>query len=248
MKEIAIVIGASSGIGRALVKKLAAENLLVLAVARNQYKLIDLQNSNQDNISILPLDISKHAGRSTICEYLTGDDIIIRSMTCCAAEGGPVKDLCDVTLEEWQYSQQVNVEAPLFMVQLLMPYFVKDSRILFISSNNSSAQGLGCYCVSKAGMFMLYQALRDELKDRSIHVGCVMPGLVATQLIDNALATGLNKFEILQTFKEQKDGNKMLAPDFVAEFLFWLLTETLPDDFSKQEWNISQWIKMKEQR
>lgn len=243
MKAIAIITGASSGIGKALAIALAEQGFFVLAVARTKSLLQSLKKVNPSKIDILITDISTVNGRIAIIKYLSNNKMV-NFLVHCAVEGGPVDQLINVSVKAWQYTHRVNVEAPLFLTQLLIPYLI-NGRVLFISSSKQTAIGLGCYCISKAALLMLFRCLRQELKFNNIAVGCAMPGQVDTTLITSAIKNyEIKPFQILTTLKILKENNQLLSADIIAGFLVWLLTQTTDKEFSKKIWNINQWIKI----
>jgi benzil reductase ((S)-benzoin forming) len=164
----------------------------------------------------------------------------------------PVKPLHTVTLDEFQQHMATNVEGPLFLTQLLLQHerfnnnnnHTASSRILHISSGaaHKPYSGWGAYCTSKAALFMMYRVMDQELQHsdqyRGIRVGSVRPGVVDTPMQDYIRTTSPTIFPDVKRFVDLKQNNQLLPPETSARFIRWLLTETTPDEYAANEWDI----------
>lgn len=232
MKTI-VITGGSSGIGRELALKLSQQGHHIIAIGRNQARLSKLA-SRDSNIEILSADIATEEGRDSV-KKLIGDskvDALINNAGL-AAPSGP---LSKVTAEAWRYQMSVNVEAPLFLSQLLLKNLV-GGRILnmTIYSSYRVTPDLACYGTSKAALNRLTEYMRAEFQEKKLSVGLVLPGIVntniQTQLPAESKAHQLDKLE----------------PSLVAAFLSWLILEADKDKFGRDvfdiydEWHQKYW-------
>lgn len=239
MKPIAIVTGAGTGIGRALVLELARNrNLTVLGVGRRLQKLQETAIYYPERIKVVAADISTNEGRQRILKAIP-EDTAVNYLVHNAGVLTPVKPLAQITLEEWRQHMAINVEGPLFLTQLLLPK-LRRGRILHISSGaaHNPYEGWGAYCTSKAALYMIYQVLREELKTSGIQIGSVRPGVVDTPMQDQVRLASEEVFPNLQKFISLKENNQLIHPKDVAELLTKLLLDTSDEEFSAEEWDL----------
>ncbi|APF19140.1 short-chain dehydrogenase/reductase SDR [Caldithrix abyssi DSM 13497] len=245
-KRIALVTGAGSGIGQALAVCLANEySVSVLAVGRRLSKLEQTQKQNPQRISILAADVSTEQGRALIRARVEKDGAL-NFLIHNAAQLQPVKALKAVTLNEWRQHFAVNVEAPLFLTQELLPFLRKGARVLHISSGaaHHAYAGWGAYCTSKAALHMLYQVWNKELNAAEIYVGSLRPGVVNTPMQDEVRLARKEDFPALERFIQLKQEGKLLAPEIVARFICRVLMDTESTQFIEREWDIREHASM----
>lgn len=245
MSDNVIITGASSGIGKALTLALAEQGKNIYVVARNEANLLLLKKEFPQHIHVIAADVATQEGRNKIKESIPAH-IKISHLVNNAGIMAPSGYLESVDLAAWRYQMAVNVEAPLFLTQKLLP-ILDGGRILNISiySSFKVLVGLGAYGISKAALNMLTEYLKIELKKYQIVVGIVLPGIVDTN-IQNQLSED-ECAEIIQRNNTLKEAGKLLTPATVAKFLKWLLFDTDEHLFSKGVWDIydkthhSQW-------
>lgn len=236
MEAVAVVTGASSGIGRALSLRLVDEGVKVLAVARRREALETLQREG-GRIEAVGADLAQPAGRQAVREAVGQRPVAFLVHNAGVLE--PIGPLADVSLMEWRHSQAVNVEAPLFLTQALLPR-LKGGRVLHVSSGaaHHGYPGWGAYCVAKAGLHMLYQVLREELRARDVAVGSVRPGVVDTPMQTLIRRQTPERFPAVERFIGLKQAGQLRDPRQVADFLAWLLMRSPVEDFPVEEWDI----------
>jgi len=234
--SLIVITGASSGIGRELSLNLAARNLKVLAIGRNQERLEELRSHAPSLIEILSADIGREEDRSKIRSYLS-KNTKISHLVHNAALMAPSGLLENVSLSEWRYQMAVNVEAPLFLTTELLP-FLHGGRILSLTvySSLNVSVGLGAYGVSKAALNMLTKYFQVELKKYNVAVGIALPGLVETNI--QKQLTDDPDIPIRERVNRLKSEKKLLSPKIAADFLSWLLLDTDNQQFSEQLWDI----------
>mmetsp|Transcript_33355 Transcript_33355/g.56550 ORF Transcript_33355/g.56550 Transcript_33355/m.56550 type:complete len:173 (-) Transcript_33355:233-751(-) len=162
---------------------------------------------------------------------------------------------------------RINVEGPLFLTQQLLsppsPHLNHESRVLFVGSGaaHKPYHSWGGYCMSKAALHMMYQVFKEEKttvtsesgqdnmstdsKDSPIsssrlvlppRFGSIRPGVVDTPM-QQTLRTAQD-FENVQFFKNLKEEGKLVSSEKVAKFIDFLLHDTEPDEFERDEWDI----------
>jgi NADP-dependent 3-hydroxy acid dehydrogenase YdfG len=188
--KVAVVTGASSGIGAAVARALNAGGARVALAARREEALLEIQSS---------LD-SASGRKSVVAPTNVTDRDQARSLVARAEEElGPVEILVNCagvmyyTLmknrreEEWERTVEVNCKGALNCVGAVLPGMLERGRghIVTISSNAGRKvfPGLAVYSASKFFVEALSQGLRLETADTGLKVTTIQPGNVATELI-----------------------------------------------------------------
>ena len=239
MKELAIITGGGTGIGKALAVELAQKHSInVLIVGRRLEPLQGTANINPEKIKFCVANVATDEGRYTIVNSIE-KNTVVKYLVHNAAILTPVTSLVDLKLKDWRNHMSINVEAPLFLTQALLTR-MNNSRILNISSGaaHRAVAGWAAYCSSKATLFMLYQQMNKELNTKNIFVASVRPGVVNTPMQTLLRQSDPNAFPDLPLFEQYKDEGKLIPVEIVAGFLADILLNTDNDEFSEKEWDI----------
>ena len=187
--DIALITGASRGIGRSTAKAFASSGLTVYAIARNLEDLNSLQQ-----------EISHEGGR---CIYqstdLMIDDQIDRIVENVKSTGmkiavlvhnagiAKVGQLKDMKPSDWRETIELNLTAPFLLTHKLFPYLADYCHIFFINSvaGRQTFPEWSAYCASKWGLKAMADVLRQELGGTGIKVTSVYPSSVDTALHDH---------------------------------------------------------------
>ena len=99
------------------------------------------------------------------------------------------------------------------------------------------------YCTSKATLLMLGQILKNELAKQGIWFGNVIPGNVDTPMQAEIRAIDPEIMPMVEQWRQYKATGALFEPEFVAQFLEWLLLEVHDAQLGEKEWNIrdSEW-------
>jgi short-subunit dehydrogenase len=187
-KAIAIITGASAGIGRAAASRLRSLGYRLVLNARRGDRLEELAGeTDDDDASVVAGDITDPAVRARVVEACGGRiDLLLNNAGY--AEPGPVE-----TVKEEDYRRQfeVNVFAAGAMIQAVLPTMrrQRSGRILNISSvaGRFGYPLFGWYCASKHALEGLTDALRLEVAPWGIHAVLIEPGPVETEFFDVTL-------------------------------------------------------------
>lgn len=230
-----IVTGGGSGIGRALAWSLAHRNQSVLVVGRREPQLKETAEQSP-LITYHQADLSTQDGWDSLkqrCQSFSE----IKALVNNAGLIEPIALLKEVQLDAWNHLLNTNLNAVLFLTQMLQSKLA-GGRVLNISSGAAHfpIKGWGPYCVSKAALSMLTRCWQEE--SDSIAYASVMPGIIDTAM--QAIArSNLNVDKERAGFYNQlKVKNLLISPETVAAFLTWLLLDIEPQVFSAQEWDI----------
>jgi len=188
-KPIAILTGASTGIGRSLALKLSSKYFIYL-ISRNKQnlnktkELIDMQNND---CQIIVSDISKTNSLDKIYSQIDNKDRI--ELLVNNAGIGVFKSISDTSIEDWDNTLNTNLRGSFLMTKMIIDNLKskKNGKIVFISSvaglqpyKNSTA-----YVASKYAIRGFAASLREELREFNIKVITVFPGAVNTPIWDN---------------------------------------------------------------
>lgn len=226
MNKVAIVTGASRGIGREIAKTLAKEGIQVVAnYNKSEEKAIELKEElKKENIDIdiFKADVSKRNGAKELVEYTLRKygkvDILINN-----AGISEYKMFTEETDEDWNRVINTNLYSAFVMCQEVIPNMVhnKNGCIINISSIWAivSASYEVLYSISKAGMDGLTRGLAKELGPSNIRVNSVAPGAIDTDMNKN-----LTKEE-LKELQDETPLGRIGKPEDIAKCVKWLVED-----------------------
>lgn len=214
--RVALITGASRGIGRAISIKLAQNGVNLAVNGRTEENLIILKEELSPygvDILLCPGDLQDPNVISFIVDrvinYFGRLDILINNAGIALA-----KPLIETTVEEWDRLMAVNARAPFLLCKEAIPY-LKQSDIATII-NISSVVGVkgyvnqGAYTASKHALMGFTKVLAQEVHQDNIRVHVISPGGVNTEMV------AMTRPDI--------DPSTLISPDEIAEIVIFLLT------------------------
>jgi NAD(P)-dependent dehydrogenase (short-subunit alcohol dehydrogenase family) len=180
----AIVTGASRGLGRALSQALAGRGWNLVVDARGADALAATW-AHEPRVTVIAGDVTDPAHRRTLVEAAGGPiDALVNNASVLGPS--PQPSLSDYPLEELRRVYEVNVVAPLALVQLALPRLARGARILNVTSDAGVEpyEGWGGYGSSKAALDQVSAILAVE--HPGLRVYAVDPGDMRTQLHQEA--------------------------------------------------------------
>ena len=195
--KVALVTGASSGIGAATALKLAEAGAKVGIAARRTDKLESLRNeivSKGGEALVIEMDVvdpaAVEAGVKQLVEAYGAIDILVNN-----AGLMPLSDLDQFKVDEWHRMVDVNVKGLLNTTAVVLPQMIKQhsGHIFNMSSiaGRKVFKGLSVYCATKHAVTAFSDGLRMEVgQEHNIRVTCIQPGAVATELYDHITDPG----------------------------------------------------------
>lgn len=228
--KVALVTGASSGIGRATAIRFAREGAQVALLGRNrdalQQTLEAVESAGARGLVVVG-DVSE----PEVCERAVADtveafgrlDVLVNAAGIIG--NGAIRD---TSLEAWQRMMRVNVDAVFYLTQQAVPHLEKvRGSVVNVSSvtGTRAFPGLVAYCVSKAAVDHLTRCAALDLAPKGVRVNAVNPGVVVTNLHrrggmdENAYA------EFLEHSKTTHPLGRVGQPEDVAEAILYLASE-----------------------
>lgn len=226
MERVAIVTGASRGIGREIAKSLAKQNIKVIANYNNsEEKAIELKKEIETEgiiIDIVKADVSKREEIKNLIQYAIENygkiDILINN-----AGISEYKLFTDETDEDWNKVINTNLYSAFAVSQEVIPNMIKNKNGCII--NISSVWGMVgasmevLYSVSKAGIDGLTKALAKELGPSNIRVNAIAPGIVDTDMCKNFTK------EELENIKEEIPLERIGKVEDISKCINWLIDD-----------------------
>jgi NAD(P)-dependent dehydrogenase (short-subunit alcohol dehydrogenase family) len=240
---LAIVTGASSGIGRATARRLAADGFAVAAVGRDAEALADVCR-----------DIEQRGGRAaSVAADVTATEAPERIVQGALALAGRIDALvnaagiiatggvAETSDENWDVMMDVNVRAPFRMIRAAVEHLAaRRGAIVNVSSvaGVRAFPNLASYCVSKAAVDQLTRVAALDLAPRGVRVNAVNPGVVVTNLHRRGGMDAERYSEFLERSKATHPlGRPGTADEIAALIAFlvspessWLTGETISID------------------
>jgi len=215
---VAVVTGASSGIGAATVRRLAADGFEVVAAARRKDRLDDL--AAETGCTAVALDVTDQASIDALRDSLSACRVLVNNAG--GAFGlAPVAEAVD---EDWQRMYDVNVLGAMRMTRALLPMLVDsgDGVILTVTSTAGHGvyEGGAGYTAAKHAERAMSETLRLELCGDPVRVIEVAPGMVQTE-----------EFSLVRFGGDQQRADAVyagvpgvLVADDVADCIAWAVT------------------------
>ncbi len=227
MEKIALITGATSGIGNATLKKFLEEGFFTIAVGRNQSKLNELKSTYYNRIDIFKADVSDKEQRIAVVEYLKSNNYELDVLVNAAGilKNGTIEN---TSLDAWNEIIETNLTSVFHLMNLCIPLLEKKKgSIVNISSVTGvrSFANVLAYCVSKAGVDHLTRCAALELAPKGIRVNAVNPGVVVTNCHLNAGMDVETYQKFLEHSKTTHPIGRVGTPEEIADLTYFLASD-----------------------
>jgi NADP-dependent 3-hydroxy acid dehydrogenase YdfG len=227
---VAVVTGASSGIGAASALALARQGAAVALLARRVDRLDEVKDSiiaEGGTALVVEADVSDArqadtAVRRTVSE-LSRLDIVVNNAGLMRM--GPA---AQASLDDWDQMVSVNVQGVLYITRAALPLLIDAAAdsprgvadIVTISSTAGrvARPGTAVYALTKFGVNAFSEAIRQEVLGSRVRVGVVEPGTVETEITTHLPA------ESREAFEQQTAGMEKLRPQDIADAVAFMVT------------------------
>src|SRR5690242_20054680 len=189
MNKTILVTGATSGFGRAIAEKFAAEKWNCIITGRRKERLAELaqQLTSAYKINVLPLafDVSKKdevfAAINNLKDEWRGIDVLVNNAGLAAG-----RDLFDkASLDDWDTMIDTNVKGLLYVSKAVLPVMIKNKKGHIINIGSTAAKEVykegNVYCATKHAVNAISEAQRIDLLQHKIKVTAIHPGAAETE-------------------------------------------------------------------
>jgi NADP-dependent 3-hydroxy acid dehydrogenase YdfG len=224
---VALVTGASSGIGEATAEALARQGARLSLVARRGDRLAALGERIGNGALVIEADVTEPEAAANAIERTVSElgrlDTLINNAGVMLL--GPIED---APLDEWETMVSVNVRGLLYCAHAALPHLLRAAEssprevadIVNISSvaGRVARSGSGVYNLTKHGVGAFSESLRQEVTQRHVRVSLVEPGAVNTELASH------NRPEIQQVMAKRFGDVERLHAGDIADAISYIVT------------------------
>lgn len=225
--KVAIVTGASRGIGQAIAVRFAREGAHVVAAARNTDDLAETAASGEGRIVTQPCDVRKAADVQALIARAMDDfgavDVLVNN-----AGVAVQKLLVDTTEEDWDLTMDTNVKGTFWGLKYGIPVMTRGGSIINIGSVNSFSgeQTSSAYVTSKGAVLLLTKNAAAETAHLGIRVNIVCPGSTETQMSRAFFEAAMGSAEAADKFTRTfAPLTGMIPTDDIASAVLFLATD-----------------------
>jgi 3-oxoacyl-[acyl-carrier protein] reductase len=220
--KVAIILGATRGIGRATAALLAAGGARVVVAGRTLAACEEVaqQISARGGAAIAAIvDVAEYDTVAQAAQRVAAlygrIDILVNN----AGVIDPIARLGECDPAAWQASIAINLVGAFNGIRATLPFFVEQGEGIIVNVSSGAAsnfrEGWSAYCAGKAGLAMLTQALHHEYATSGIVTFGFRPGLVDTVMQERIRASGINEISRL-------DRSVLAPPEEPARVIAWL--------------------------
>jgi NADP-dependent 3-hydroxy acid dehydrogenase YdfG len=177
--RVAVITGASSGIGAATARNLAAQGFHVVAVARREDRIRAL--ASEIGGTAVVADVTDEAAVETLASKLDRVDVLVNN----AGGARGLAPVADADLEHWQWMWETNVIGTLRVTRALLPKLIDSGDGLIVTVTSVAAlevyDGGAGYTAAKHAQGALHRTLRGELLGKPVRLTEIAPGAVETE-------------------------------------------------------------------
>jgi NAD(P)-dependent dehydrogenase (short-subunit alcohol dehydrogenase family) len=224
--KIALVTGASTGIGLATAKAFTDEGAFVFITGRRKQELEAAAQSLGTEVRAIQGDASDMASLDATFETIRSEkgrlDIIFAN-----AGGGSLAPLGSITEEQYTSTFDRNVKGLVFTVQKALPLLASGSSVI-LNGSTTSIKGVAAfsiYAASKAAVRSFARSWTTDLKDKRIRVNAISPGATETPGLLGLAETDEQKRAMLQHFASEVPLGRVAQPEEIAKAVVFLASD-----------------------
>ena len=235
--RVALITGASKGIGRVASQLFAAEGAKVVCAARSADLVNEtaalVKRAGGEAIAVVA-DLSKEDEVKALVDTSVSTfghlDVLINN----AGDGGPTKPVQDYLMEDWRYTLDSCLTSSYLCARFAVPAMIKAGRGAIVNiASMAGRRGLAYrvgYCSAKAGQMGMTYGLAVELGRHNITVNAVAPGAVEGDRIDRVIAgqaqvRGVSEEQMRKQFLERSPLRRMVTAEDIAWAALFLCTD-----------------------
>ena len=228
LNKVALVTGASSGIGAAIAAKFAKEGAKVAIIGRNTVKLNNVAKECSNPL-VIAADVTKEEDAKRLVnetvKHFGKLDILVNN----AGIGGTASILSEDAMASFDKIMATNLRSAVHLTHLTAPHLLKTKGNIINISSVAALTLLGkgsyAYCASKAGLDHFSRSIAQELASKGIRVNTVNPGPVRTDIVKNFGATGELEELIFKQMQQATLLKRVSDPEEIADLVLFLASD-----------------------
>lgn len=235
--RVAIITGASKGIGRVMSQRFARAGAKVVCAARTAALVEEIaaiiRNDGGDAIAVMA-DVSREDDARMLAETTVRTFGKLDTLVNNAGDGGPTKPIQDYELEDWFYTVNSCLTSSYLCTRFAVPAMIAAGRgavvnIASVAGRRGLAYRVG-YCSAKAGQIGMTYGLALELARHNITVNAIAPGAVAGDRVERMIegqahARGVPAEEIRTSMIARSPLRRMSTADDIAALAIFLCSD-----------------------
>lgn len=217
---LALITGATAGIGKATAQLLAQKNYELILIGRRQERLIELQKKLKTTSHIFSLDVQN---RSEIEKWSQQNQNLLQKVEILVNSAGlarGVEKLQDSSATDWDEMIDTNIKGLLYLTRSVLPFMIQNNKGHIVNLGSVAGRWVypkgAVYCATKYAVTALSEGLRMDLLGHPIRVTNIEPGMVNTEFSEVRLRSKDKASLVYQ-------GMTPLSAEDIAETIVWCL-------------------------
>jgi NAD(P)-dependent dehydrogenase (short-subunit alcohol dehydrogenase family) len=228
--KVAIVTGASSGIGRATAVLFAKNGTDVVALGRNESELNSVRDAARDGDGSVRIHLGDITETSQVDRLISETVDHFGRIDILVNAAGIIKsgNIENTTLDDWDKMMNINLRSVFYVTQKCVPHLeAAKGNIVNVSSvtGTRAFPNVLAYCVSKAAIDQLTRCTALELAPKGIRVNAVNPGVVVTNLHKRGGMSDEDYEKFLENARNTHPIGRPGKPEEVAELINFLASD-----------------------
>ncbi|MFD1065772.1 (S)-benzoin forming benzil reductase [Oceanobacillus locisalsi] len=233
--EIAIITGASKGLGASVAKLFLESGIHVAGMSRtDNNKLYDYAKENNTHYDFIPCDLSDKDSIQAACKKL--DDFVFQDtlsklyLINNAGLVDPIDRAENIDMDSLMKQIQVNTTAPMFLTNHFLRKATENNVQLLTAIVTSGAAekpkyGWSVYCSTKASMNMYTKTVAIEQKETGHKIIAFSPGVMDTGMQETIRSSSQGAFKDVESFRALKENNQLKDADMIGGVLIDILMD-----------------------
>ena len=235
--RVAIVTGASKGIGRVTAERFASADASVVCAARTSALVEDTAariRAGGGEATAVTCDVSRESDVARLVERAIEQYGRLDCLVNNAGDSGPTQPVQEYALDDWRYTIDSCLTSAFLCAKFAVPHLIAaEGGVIINVASIAGRRGLpfrAGYCAAKAGQMGLTYGLAVELGPHNIRVNAILPGAVEGDRIDRVIAgqarqRGVPEEELRKAFVQRAPLRRMTTADDVAQLAVFLCSD-----------------------